>query len=179
MPPQSTYNVPGQNLSFPIPNQGQVWRDANDPTGGSVYARVGDSIQSLSLRDLGMGSNPQSFTGSSKDAIAAGQQILKDTHGIDFSTIPTGNFNQADLQSAHNLTMGGSLTPETLKGMLGNSGVQTAENVTQGVHPTNPNAYTLNSSLRGDISPKDTPATGQPGALNPGANPVNPNPGMP
>src|SRR3990167_11094689 len=47
------YKVPGQNLTFGIPDEGQVYRDPNDPWGTSIFVRTQNQIRGLNVQAIG------------------------------------------------------------------------------------------------------------------------------
>lgn len=146
-----TYNVPGQNLSFQIPEEGEVF---TDPNRQGIFKWQGNGVVSLGLNY---------HDGAYHDA--QGNRI---DIGINKNALP--EYNVGDLVSVVT-KMGGRYSqqapfvPTTDYTAFRPKPVSASGEVfTQGVSATNPHAATLTSSARGDIS-RPSPQYAQAGAL--------------
>ena len=119
--------IPARSWSFTIPNVGEVWKDPNDPA-GTIYARGDKGIQQINLEPLGQ----SLFTPSSQyptygnlpavERQNLGAKFLAQ-QGVDVSSIPSQNYNLADVFSAlgqptplsdYSLLRGGVIAPTSI-----------------------------------------------------------------
>lgn len=155
-----TFNVPNQNISFKLPEIGEVFKD----TTGVVYKRTGDaSIQTLS-----------------REAAAAGG-----LSNVNASALPAYNLGDvfSAISSIHNVPANAISKETSDTSIFANYAPPpiTNEVFTSAASPTNPNARVITSNLKGVLPQRDAAgnviaeATPSTGAIVPGAGFVNPN----
>lgn len=159
------YKVPGQNLEYKIPEDGEVFSDGY----GGVYKWEGNRVLSLSAQYSG---------GSFRDAQGKSVSL-----GFDVNSLP--QYNPGDVAQAVT-KMGGRYNNQAPFHPVTDFAVfqpkpvaSTGETFTQGVSATNPNAHTLTSSKTGEFA-SNAPKYGDPNAINPGSlsTLTNPNAGF-
>lgn len=166
----ATYSVPGQQLSFAIPDEGEVFKTSVGGGADTIFVRSGGKLYSTSAQSLGV-SLAQKQGIDVRNAIGVPYQQMGYDHlkslGIDINAIPTKGYNAADFRTAF-----GDIQSLSDFGLLKGSTdpAHAGEVITQGVSATNPNAPTFTSSTRGDITPAGIPKYGAPGAIIPPAN---------
>lgn len=178
------YKIPSQNLSFTVPDDGEVFRSSNDPY--SIFKRVGNQIITVGLGSLGTqylqsqggvpmtrtqaglsGSGPTNVYKMPDGSVVQIDKGVLESYGEKALTaqgvanIPTKNYNLADAQVAF------SFTPSTNITDFKPSQVTQGEVITKAVNPNNPNAGgAVTSNLTGMIKAADT-NLGDPNAINP------------
>jgi len=172
-----TYKIPYQNLSFAIPDIGEVFRDKGGaPT---IFKRTETGIQTLGVETLGreylagigavearnvdaqgrLISNAPTyvykFPDGHKEEISKGffgkyGKIALSEQGIDYEKTPTGNFNYADLQTA----FGASVSSQDVSAFAlpKPETIKTGEIITKSISPINPQGADVTSSFTGEIS---------------------------
>lgn len=171
----ATYTVPGQGLTFNIPDEGEVFKTSVGG-GNAIFVRSGNQVYSFDPQGLGTELAKQNGTQISSGAQASqiGNDYLSSL-GIDPNSIATKDYNPADFRTAFGANSG-SMGPQTSQlgftSLLKSSAdpAHAGEVITQGVSATNPNAPTFTSSTRGNITPAGIPTYGAPGAITPPAN---------
>lgn len=166
----ATYNIPYQNLSFNVPDAGEVYKLGDDPNGAVYYRSPTDNkIYGTSLEQIGQqyaqqkGAQQVTNTGSgytyslifpdgNKQVVdntlyrRLGEQALKE-QGIDYNTLKTRSAaNQADINSV--MQFGGNLTDLSL---LKSTPTQTGETITKSISSVNPQGADVSSSLYGSL----------------------------
>lgn len=172
----ATYQIPGQNLTFNLPDEGTVFRATGDANQDAVYKVVNGQLTTISSRsyvpstdlrmpDGSIAKGGQPYTGpydisrqgtpvdpnyrGPNASPTSGGDSYKMTTGSDYRSLP--EFNMADIQTVLAKTNG--MLPKT--------------SATQTVDPTNPNGSVVTSDGAVVSAPNPAP---QPGAITPPAN---------
>ena len=134
-----TYNIPGQNLSFNLPDVGELFRGVGDQ-GNYLYKRNGNQIQEIDLVKNYLGADlgkQGSGYGSQGEANAAAIAKLQSGMGIDYNKL--GAYNIGDISGAIS-RLGGNLSRSTdISGFTQTPFTPTNSVYTQGVSAGNPN----------------------------------------
>ena len=141
------FKIPGQNLTFDIPNEGEVFINPSDSWGSAIFIRRGNNIQQVNFQELGNKANPQL---GGAQAISLGKQIFQQQSGINPDTIKAG-YNMGDVMTAIR-QMGGSFTPANDFSVFKSTPKNQNEVITQTNSPLNPNAPDVRSNITGDIA---------------------------
>src|SRR3990167_8939691 len=161
------YSVPGQNLTFDIPDEGEVFK-----VGSEVYVRKGTQLRGVNVESLGEKLfDPAKAPADAKARAGGGQvtyshlspgqkrelglQALQNA-GVDYSAIgERTESNFADITAVFDRFLGGRSALDDLS-LLKSASQGKGEVITQTVDPDNPQGPAIKSST-GEIL-RDTPA---------------------
>ncbi len=145
------YEIPYQNLSFDLPDEGEAFRDSRD--GNTIGVRQGNQILSTNIEGLGQKYFTPSAGRQSYDYVPAseryqmGLRALQES-GIDYNSLSQIGLDWGQLERIPGFTRGQLNDLNLLKGTPTNTG----EVITQNVSPDNPHGIVVNSSSQGQIA---------------------------
>lgn len=138
----ATFTAPGQNLTFNIPEEGQVFADTSGPQ--SIYKRIGSELVKFNVGNAGL--PVQSESGF--------VDFLKQ-QGIDYGALP--KYNIGDVGSAFRQAFGTDIYRPGIARDISEFKVapvaSSSETFTQTNRPDNPNSAVVTSSKTGTTNP--------------------------
>lgn len=138
-----SYNIPGQNLTFSIPEENEVFRGVGD-FGGNLYKRVGSQILNLDTVKAIIPEADRAKYGSYGGQAGYARDQLGKQYGINWNSLQ--QYNLGDVSTAFQ-RIGNTSNPfaqsTDINSFFPTPVTQTNSQYTQGANPTNSQGYTI------------------------------------